>query len=460
MLDDASARQFIANHRGPVIRPGDAAYDEARRVWNGAIDRRPALIARCADAGDVARTIALARDSGLPLAVRGGGHNVAGFGTCDGGIVLDLASLNAVTVDPAARTARVGGGARWAEVDAATQAHGLATTGGLVSTTGVAGLTLGGGIGWLMRRHGLTIDNLESVEMVLADGARVTASASSNPELFWGVRGGGGNFGVVTEFTFRLHPAGPTVYGGALFHPASWARDLLRFYRDWVPTLPDELTTVFAFLTAPPEPFIPDGLKGAPAVAIILCHAGPPEQGARLVAPLRGFASPPADVVGPIPYVALQGMFDAGAPKGIHSYWKTEYARGLDDGLIDALVAQAGRMVAPFSMLHVHHIGGAVGRVAADATAFGRRDFPFVLNCLGLWMEPAQTDAQIAWVRETARAVRPYAAGRQYLYFLADVGEAGVRAAYGDAAYERLARLKARVDPANLFRLNQNIRPA
>ena len=459
MLTDAIARQFAATHRGPVVRPGDAAYDEARRVWNGMIDRRPAIIAQCRDVADAAHTIALARESGLRLAVRGGGHNVAGFGTCDGGIVLDLSSMTAVTVDPAARTARVGGGAQWAQVDAATQAHGLATTGGLVSTTGVAGLTLGGGIGWLMREHGLALDNLEEVEMVLADGRVARANASENTELFWGVRGGGGNFGVVTAFTFRLHPVGPIVYGGALFYRAERARELLRFWREWVPTLPDQLTTMAVFLTAPPEPFIPDGLQGTPAIAIALCYSGPLDQGEQLVAPLRAFAPPAADAVGPIPYVALQGMFDAGAPKGIQAYWKTEYLPALDDVAIDLLAAHAGRMGAPFAQLHLHHLAGAVARVPADATAFGRRTAPFILNFVGLWMDPAEADAHITWAREGASGARRFSSGAQYLNFMGEAGESEVRAAYGPSAYARLAGLKAQVDSANLFRLNQNIPP-
>ena len=394
---------FAKALHGRLILPGEAGYDDARKVWNGLIDRRPAMIAQCTDAADVVRAVNFAREQKLLVAVRGGGHNVAGFGTCDGGIVIDLSPMKGLTVDAAARTVRAEPGLTWGAFDAGTQAHALATTGGLVSTTGIGGFTLGGGIGWLMRRHGLTIDNLLAVEMVTADGASVRANAKEQPDLFWAVRGGGGNFGVVTSFTYALHPVGPNIYGGAAFYPVARAGELLRFYRGWVRTLPDELTTMVVFLTAPPAPFIPQPLQGTPMIAVAACYLGPVDQGAAVVKALRDFATPAVDLMGPMPYVALQGMFDAGAPKGILSYWKTEYLEELSDQAVNTLVAHAGRMAAPFTQVHVHHVGGAVGRVGADATAFGRRDAPFILNVVGLWMSPAQTDSQIAWVR----AVRP-----------------------------------------------------
>ena len=445
---------------GRLFLPADAGYDDARKVWNGLIDRRPAMIAQCADEDDVVAAITFAREQNLPLAVRCGGHNVAGFGTCDGGLVIDLSGMKGITVDPKARTARAQGGLVWGDFDKGTQAHGLATTGGLVSTTGIGGFTLGGGIGWLMRKHGLTIDNLLGVEMVLADGRRVRANAQEEPDLFWAVRGGGGNFGVVTSFTFRLHPVGPMVYGGAAFYPIAKARDLLRFYRGWVRTLPDDATTMAVFLTAPPLPFIPQPLQGTPMIAVAACYAGPPEDGEKAIKPLRDFAAPAVDVIGPMPYVALQGMFDPGAPKGIMAYWKTEYLRDLDDAAVEAVVAHAGQMGTPFAQVHIHHVGGAVATVGADATAFGHREAPFILNIVGLWMDAGHTNTQIGWARRFAEAVQPYVSGGPYINFLGDEGEGRIRAAYGEAKYARLAALKKRYDPGNLFRLNQNIRPA
>ena len=450
----------LRNHlHGQVIEPGDADYEQARRVWNGMIDRRPALIARCLDPDDVARAIRFAVKNDLPIAVRGGGHNVAGFGTCDGGLVIDLSPMDRITVDVAARTARAQGGLRWGAFDRATQAHGLATTGGLVSTTGIGGFTLGGGIGWLMRKHGLALDNLLSVEMVTAAGERVKASERENADLFWGVRGGGGNFGVVTEFTYRLHPVGPAIFGGVVLYPRERAQDLLHVYRDWVKTLPDETTTMAVCLSAPPAPFVPEPLRGTPMVGIGVCHAGAAEQGETLVRPLRTFATPAIDLLGPMPYTALQGMFDESVPAGISSYWKTEYLGDLTDGAIGTLVDTCARLPGLHSQVHVHHVEGAVKRVEDGATAFGHRDTPFILNVIGLWTDAAETDRQIAWARTAAQAMQPHVTGAVYLNFLGDEGEKRVRAAYGERKYARLVELKERYDPQNRFRLNQNIRP-
>jgi FAD/FMN-containing dehydrogenase len=460
MLDKADLQRFRGSFRGEVLQPGDASYDDARKVWNGMIDKHPALIARCKTESDVVTTIQFGSSHDLPVAVRGGGHNVAGFGTCEGGIVIDLSPMKGVQVDVKARTARAEGGLIWGDLDKATQEHGLATTGGLISTTGIAGFTLGGGIGWLMRKYGLALDNLLSVKMVTADGKRLTASEKENADLFWGVRGGGGNFGVVTEFMYRLHPVGPTVFGGALFHPVQKARDLLRFYREWVPTLPDELTTMIVFATAPPAPFIPQHLQGTPMIAVAMCYAGPVDQGQSLVKPLRDFAPASVDLLGPIPYTALQGMFDAGAPKGMLSYWKTEYLRNLDDSAIDTLVDHAGKMSVPFAQVHIHHVQGAVSRVNGDSTAFGHRDEPFILNIIGMWMDSAETERNIAWARAFSQAVHPYSTGSVYLNFLGDEGEGRIRAAYGEDKYSRLMELKKRYDPSNFFRLNQNIKPS
>jgi FAD/FMN-containing dehydrogenase len=445
---------------GAVVVPGDPDFEEARRVWNGMIDRRPALIARCADDEDVGRAIAFAREEGLPLAVRGGGHSVAGHGTCDDGVVVDLGAMKEVHVDPDARTARAQPGLTWGELDAATQPHGLATTGGLVSTTGIAGLTLGGGVGWLMREHGLTVDNLRSVRLVTADGNSLRADSEENPDLFWGVRGGGGNFGVVTSFEYALHEVGPVVFGGAIFHPLDRAADLLRFYRDWAPTLPDEMTTMVAFLTAPPEPFMPEDLVGTHMVAVALCYTGPEKEGEKLVAPLRDLAQAPVDLLGPIPYVALQKLFDDSAPKGIHAYWKTEFADELDDDLIDTLAEHAGRMASPFSAIHIHHLEGAVKRVPSDATAFAQRGAPYLLNAIGSWMGPGEPEVHVEWTREIWRAMRPSATGAAYLNFLAGDDQDRAKQAYGDANYARLVELKRKFDPSNVFRFNQNVSPA
>jgi FAD/FMN-containing dehydrogenase len=460
--NDGATRALRSDLRGPVLFPGDAGYDDGRRVWNGMIDRRPALIVRAMDPGDVVKAVNFARDQELPLAVRGGGHNVAGFGTCDDGLVLDLSLMRGVEVSPAARTARVAGGATLADVDAATQAHGLATPGGLVSATGVGGLTLGGGIGWLMRKHGLTCDNLLWVDLVTAGGKAITASATEHPDLFWAVRGGGGNFGVVTSFKYRLYQVGPVVLGGALFHPIAKAPALLRFYRDWAQTLPDELTTMVAFLTAPPEPFVPDHLQGTPMVAVALCYAGPVEAGQALVRPLREFAEPAIDLIGPLPYTALQSMFDATAPHGIHAYWKTAYLNDLGDAVIDTALEHVSRTSAlsPFAVVHIHQVGGAVGRVDKDETAFTHRSEPYILNIVGLWMAQEEPASHIAWARTFSEDVRPFSAGAEYVNFLADEGKDRVKAAYGPGTYERLAGLKKRYDPDNLFRLNQNILPA
>jgi FAD/FMN-containing dehydrogenase len=445
---------------GRLIRPQDKAYDDARRVWNGLIDKRPALIVQCVDDSDVVHAVNFARGHNVLVSVRGGGHNVAGFATCDEGLVIDLSGMKGIDVDAAAHTARAQGGVTWGDFDKATQAHALATTGGLVSTTGIGGLTLGGGIGWLMREHGLTVDNLLEVEVVTADGRRLTANAQQNPDLFWGVRGGGGNFGVVTNFTYRLHPVGPNVYAGAVFYPAAKARGLLRFYREWVRTLPNELTTMIAFLTAPPAAFIPPHLQGTSMVAVAMCYAGPVEQGAAVIKPLRDFAPPAVDLAGPMPYIALQGMFDATAPKGILTYWKTEYLHSLDDRVIDTLIEHADKMGAPFAAVHIHHVEGAVSRVSDDAMAFGHRDAPFILNIVGMWMTASETGTHIAWAREFARTVQPYSTGSQYINFLGDEGEERVKSAYGARKFSRLVELKNKYDPKNLFQLNQNIRPS
>lgn len=443
---------------GDVVRPGDPAYEQARRVWNGMIDRRPAVIARCTTAADVQAALSYARENGLQVAVRGGGHNVAGFGTCDGGIVIDLSPMKTVDVDPDKKVARAGGGVLWREFDAATQAHGLATTGGLVSTTGVAGFTLGGGIGWLMRAHGLACDNLIGAEVVTADGRLVRVSETENADLLWGLRGGGGNFGIVTTFEFRLHPVGPMVMGGATFYPASRAGEIVRFFREFGEAAPDRLSLLLAFTSAPPAPFVPPHLHGTPVVAIAGCWIGSADEGEQVLRPWQRFGPPAAAHVGPVPYAVLQGLFDAGAPAGQHNYWKSVDLPELSDAAIDAIVARAAERPSPLSEMHIHQMGGAVSRVPADATAYTHRSARYVLNAISVWTESTENDANVGWARSTHDAVLPFASGA-YVNFLGEEGGDRIRAAYGEKTYDRLRALKQKYDPKNLFRINQNIAP-
>lgn len=446
-LDEATIQDFRASLRGQVILPGDADYDDARKVWNGMIDRRPALIARCAGVADVSKAVRFARDQHLLLAVRGGGHNVTGAGTCDGGLVIDLSSMKAVQVDSERRTARVEPGATWKDFDGEAQKYGLATTGGLISSTGVAGFTLGGGIGWLVRKHGLACDNLLSAEVVTADGQLVRASAGENPDLYWGLRGGGGNFGVVTAFEFALHPVS-TVVGGIVAHPLPRAREVLQFYRHFIASAPDELTTLVVFAATP---------EGHQIIGIAACYAGPVEQGAEVMRPLKEFGPPVMDMIGPLPYTALQQANDPTAPAGLQSYFKAAFLRDLSDEAIDAMIEYATNATSPLSAIHLHQLGGAMNRLAADATAFAHRDSGFVVNIIGMWPTPVDNDRHIDWARGLFAALQPYAHGA-YINFLGDEGQERVRSAYGPN-YTRLVALKNKYDPTNLFQLNQNIRP-
>jgi FAD/FMN-containing dehydrogenase len=436
--------------RGTVIGPGNDDYDAARRVWNGMIDRHPALIVRCADTADVVRAVDFARANHLAVAVRGGGHNAAGLAVCDGGLVIDLSQLNEVQVDPIQLTARAQAGATWSDLDRATQAHGLATTGGGVSTTGIAGLTLGGGLGWLMRSHGLTCDNLISAEVVLADGRVVTASACENPDLFWGIRGGGGNFGIVTSFEYRLHPVGP-VLAGMVVHPRARAAEVLRFYREFTRTAPDELTTYAVLLTTS---------EGIPAIALMLCYNGPIEQRMEVVRPLREFGPPIVDQVGPMPYTLLQSILDPAFPSGLQIYWRSDFLKGLADDAIDTIVNRANEAPSPLTVLLIEQLGGAVARVGRSETPFEHRDAPYNLAIISRWADPAQAEPNVAWTRDLWNALRPHANG-VYVNYLG-VGESAdrVRAAYGSEKYERLVALKNSYDPTNFFRLNQNIKPS
>jgi FAD/FMN-containing dehydrogenase len=458
-LDDAVLADLARHFRGELIRPGDPQYDAARRIWNGAIDRHPALVARCTGVADVQAAVRFARERGLLVAVRGGGHNVAGTAACDGGVVIDLSPMKGMRVDPAARTARAQPGLLWGEFDHETQAFGLATPGGIITHTGIAGLTLGGGIGWLMRRHGLTADNLLSADVVTADGDFLRAGAEEHADLFWGLRGGGGNFGVVTSFEYRLHPVGPIVLAGVILHPAARAREVLGFYRDYIASAPDELTTIVVLRMAPPATFLPPEVHGQPVVVIGACYAGPVEEGERAVAPLRRFGKPLVDLIRPTPYASHQALFDATAPHGLSYYWKSEYLPPLSDALIETLAEHAWRVATPESYTIMFHLGGAVGREDPEGSAFEDRRAAHAVVIDAVWSEPARASACIAWTRDFWEVVRPYSTGRLYVNFLGEEGQDRVRAAYGEAKYGRLRALKRRYDPTNFFRLNQNIAP-
>jgi len=444
--------------RGQIVCPDDDDYEEARKVWNASIDRRPSIIARCSGTADVMSAVKFAGRNEMLVAVRGGAHNVAGNAVCDGGIVIDLSRLKGIWVDPAARTARVQPGVTWGELDRETQAFGLATPGGLVSTTGIAGFTLGGGIGWLSRKFGTASDNLLSVDLVTAAGDHLRASATENPELFWGVRGGGGNFGVVTSFELRLHPVGPTVLGGLMFYSADRAPQVLRLVRDFL-LAPDELFSVAVLRLAPPAPFLPAGVHGTSVIVLALCWAGPIEEGREILRPLRDLGEPLADQVTPRPYTQLQSMIDAGGSAGFHNYWKAQYLRDLPENAIDTIISSAATITSPISDLKVFPMGGAVARASEEDSAFGHRSAPFVININSRWDMSAESDRHIQWTREFWSAVQPFSTGGVYVNFLGDEGQDRVRAAYGEAKYNRLVALKNKYDPANLFQLNQNIKP-
>ena len=454
------ATAVIDGFRGRLISPAETDYNAARAVWNGAIDRRPRLIARCTGTADVVAAVRHARERDLEIAIRGGGHNVAGTGICDGGMVIDLSAMRAVRVDPAQRRGWVQGGALWGDVDHETQAHGLATTGGIVSHTGVAGLTLGGGIGWLMRKHGLTVDNLLAAEVVTADGRWLRASEDEHADLFWGLRGGGGNFGVVTSFEFRLHPVGPIVLAGPIFWDASDARDVLRFYRDFVRDAPDELGTVVRFGTAPPLPAIPERLHWRPVMMVGICHAGSIEVGERVLAPLRGFHTPLLDLVGPTPYEGFQSALDTTVPHGWSYYWKSTHLPELSDDLIDVLVEHAFACSSPRSYVALFHLRGAVSRVADEETAFGNRQASHAITLDGVWRPgEAYGEQDTAWTRAFFAALDRFRAGVYVNFLGGDEGPQRVREAYGDVVYDRLVEVKTIYDPDNVFHHNQNIRP-
>jgi FAD/FMN-containing dehydrogenase len=450
----------IAGFRGRLLSANHTDYDTARAVWNGAIDRRPRLIAQCIGVADVVAAVRFARDHDLDIAIRGGGHNVAGTAVCDDGIVIDLSAMRAVRVDPADRRAWVQGGALWGDVDRETQAHGLATTGGIVSHTGVAGLTLGGGFGWLMRKHGLTIDNLLAVDVVAADGGLLRASEDDHPDLFWALRGGGGNFGVVTSFEFRLHSVGPAVLAGPILWDATDAREVLRFYRDFIRDAPDELGTVVRFGTAPPLPVIPERLHWRQVVMVGMCYAGRIEDGEQVVRPLRTFRTPLLDSVGPTPYVGFQSALDSTVVHGWNYYWKSTQLPELRGELIDVIAEHAFSCSSPRSYAAMFHLKGAVSRVAEGGTAFGNRRASHAITLDGVWRPGEDFGSRdTAWTREFFAALDRFRDGVYVNFLGGDEEPDRVREAYGDSIYARLADVKAMYDPDNVFHHNQNIRP-
>jgi FAD binding domain/Berberine and berberine like len=457
LLSSPEAR--IPRFTGTLIGPDDDGYDAARRVYNGMIDRRPALIARCESVHDVAAALAYARANGLEVAVRAGGHSSPGFATTEGGLVIDLRPLSAVHVDPVRRIAWVQGGALWSELDAATQAHGLAVTGGRVSSTGVAGFTLGSGSGWLERKIGLAADNLRAARVVTADGVVVTASAHQNADLFWGLRGGGGNFGIVVEFEFDVRPVGPDVLGGMLLWPRERAGEVARAYRELMAHAPDALCGGLALMSAPPLPVVPPELQGRPAVGVVVLYAGAPERGEPHVRSLRALG-PAVDLVGPTTYLQVQSMMDGGHPDGLRDYYKSGFLDELADGAIDTFVAAAERSPSPLSAVLLQPLGGAFGRVRETDTALGHRDAGWAFQLLSQWLEPADDAANRGWVTETMTALEPWARPAGFPNFVADGGDAAVVVAYGAERHERLAEVKRRWDPQNVFRLNHNITPA
>lgn len=455
----AKLHQLKKNVKGQVLLPDDELYESARKIWNAMIDKRPAVIVRCAHTSDVVESIHFAKHAGFPLAVRSGGHNIAGSALCNDGVVIDLSQMKAATVNPSARRVTIEGGATLGDLDAATQAHGLATPVGINSTTGLAGLTLGGGFGWLSRKHGMTVDNLESAEVVTADGAVLRASATEHPDLFWALRGGGGNFGVVTRFEFRLHPVGPDVLSGLLVYPLSEAKSVLQQYRQFIAQAPDELTVWTVLRLAPPLPFLPSQVHGTGIVALPLLYVGDPKQGEPLIKPLRTFGTLLGEHVGVQPFVAWQKAFDPLLTPGARNYWKSHNFTALKDELLDIVIEYMKRLPAPQCEVFFGALGGATTRPASNATAYAHRDTKFVMNVHGRWEEPDEDDRCINWARDLFNATAPFASAGVYVNFLTSDEEDRVRAAYG-SNYDRLAEVKRKYDPGNLFCVNQNIRPA
>ena len=453
-LDLGSLQRTV---KGELLAASDAGYDQARKVWNAMIDKRPSVIVRPVDAADVASSVRFAADAGLPVAVRCGGHSVAGKSACDDGLLIDLSLLKGIDVDPERRTVRAGGGVLWGELDPATQAHGFATPGGRVSSTGVGGFTLGGGYGWLSPKYGLACDNLVAAEVVTADGSVVHCSDDENADLMWGLRGGGGNFGVVTSYELSLHPVGKTVVGGMLLHSLESAADVLRAYREYVEDVPDDLATAFALFPAPPEPFIPPAMQNRTVLGILSCYCGDIDEGLRVVEPLKQIGPPAVDLVGPMPYLDMQGLLDPTAPEGWRWYNTGNHVDRLTDDAIDTLLEHAPQGLAPLTQTIVFRHGGAVSRIPEDATAFGNRQSPYLLHPLAAWQDSADDARHIAWLRALVDDMKQHATGGVYLNFSPE-GQ-GLVDGFGPDKYARLVALKDRYDPSNRFRFNHNIVP-
>jgi FAD/FMN-containing dehydrogenases len=453
VLDAAAIEQFRTGQRGAHLLRGDDGYDAARKIYNAMIDHRPAMIARCAGVADIIGAVNFARNNGLLVSVRGGGHNVSGNAVCDGGLMIDLSAMKSVRVDPQTRTARAEAGVTWGEFDRETQAFGLATTGGLVSTTGIAGLTLGGGIGWLMGTYGLACDNLISADVVTADGTFLTASKARNEDLFWGLRGGGGNFGVVTSLEFQLHPVGPML-GGIVIHRLDKATEVIKFYDDFTRASPDEVGTFVGFVTSP---------EGERVMAIFVCYNGDIAIGERVLKPLRAFGPPLADMIGPMSYVQVQRMMDDAFPAGRQNYWKSNFLKGLDTEAVRIIVDRVAKAPSSYSAVAIEQFSGAVKRVGMSDTAFNHRNARYNLLIVGIWSDPAAKAANVKWVRDLWDAMEPYSSGGVYVNYLGQVADEGaerVKSAYGAEKYARLVALKGKYDPTNLFCLNQNIKPS
>ncbi len=448
-IDRGAIEEFSSGIAGRVILPTDSDYDGARRIWNGSIQRWPGMVVRCSGTADVVHAVGFARANDLLVAVRGGGHNVAGRALCDDGIVIDLSAMRGVFVDPGRRTARVQGGATLGDLDRETHVHGLAVPAGVVSRTGIAGLTLGGGVGWLVRKYGLTCDNVLAFEVVTAEGRLLTASAEDNPDLFWALRGGGGNFGIVTSFLFRAYPVA-TVLGGLIVHARDRAREVIRHYRDFMVSAPEELTAYAALISTP---------DGQPAVAVIPCYCGDLAEGERVLRPLREFGSPLMDAVQPMPLPTMQKLLDGAFPDGTYNYWKSTFVSALSDEVVDLIVEHANRMRSPLSAVVVEFYGGAAGRVGTSETAFAQRQAQYDVGFMAQWTDPAEADTHVAWARAMADALDAYSSGRYLLNFLSEESADTIQAAFGEN-YPRLAELKKKYDPTNFFALNQNIKPA
>ncbi len=458
MLNQTAVEALKTGLRGQLIAPGDDAYETARKVHNGMIDRRPRLIARCADVGDVIAALRFGRENNLPVAVRGGGHNAGGLGVCDDGLVIDLSPLRYTRVDPAARTVRVGGGSTWGDVDHATHAFGMATPSGIISTTGVGGLTLGGGLGHLTRRCGLSIDNLLGADVVLADGRFVTVGPEAHPDLFWAIRGGGGNFGIVTSFLFRLQPIS-TVHAGPMLWDLDRAVEVMQWYREFITTAPDDVNGFFAFLTVPPAPPFPEQLHMKKMCGVLWCYTGPADRFEEAFKPVRRFRSPALEMVGRMPQPALQSMFDGLYPPGLQWYWRADFVKELSDAAIGQHVKYGTALPTMHSTMHLYPVNGAAHRVGKTDTAWSYRDATWAEVIVGVDPDPANKDRIVRWTKEYWDAVHPYSAGGAYVNFMMDEGEDRVKATYRDN-YERLAAIKKTYDPTNVFRVNQNIKPA